>query len=335
MSHRRIRTAVAAGATLVVVTACGGGGDDGKPEPSPSVPEVARYFTMSVAPNDIPPGKPAYLPLRFKNDGDAPFGARFEFRITPLHQPALKSDQWQLGVSEDPVKGPGAPVALATGPGAGGLSGTASLKVPRGSSTRYLALGSDRSVDQAGEGVRVNVRATVKGKVVENVTQDIDFLAVSVNAPERKKPLEKAGAWTEFAYPLKNLTRTDLRGLQGDLVLGCVGGSGGLADQVSCMSDDDRDQPPFTAVEWRADGDWKPVPGMGGGQEKKTAPQVAGTFGEIDLPAQGSQEIRIRIKPSAAMEREDKTGRLMLTLVQRDKSGVRQYADAQQEFPLS
>ncbi|WP_432091273.1 hypothetical protein [Streptomyces sp. NRRL F-5630] len=335
MSHRRIRTAVAAGAALVVVSACGSGGADGEPGPSASVPEVARYFRMSVAPDGIPPREPAYLPLRFKNDGDVPFGARFEFRITPLHQPALKTGQWRLGVSDDPVKGPGEAVALTSRPSAGGLSGTASLKVPRGSSTRYLALGSDRHVDRAGEGVRVRIRVSVKGKVVENVTQDIDFLAVSLHAAEREKPLGKADVWTEFAYPVKNLTRTDLRDLQGELVLGCLDGNGGLADQVSCVSAEDGAQPPFTAVEWRTGGDWKPVPGMGGGREKKTAPQVTGTFGKFDLPAGGNQEIRIRVKPSAAMEREDKTGRLMLTLVHRDENRLRQYAETQQEFPLS
>ncbi|WP_037869321.1 hypothetical protein [Streptomyces sp. SPB074] len=336
MSQRHIRSLLAAGAALVVVTACGSDGGDGKPRPSASVPEVARYFQMSIAPQDIPPGKPAHLPFRFKNDGDAPFDARFEFRVTPLHQPALKTDQWELGVSDDPVKESGTPVEFAKGPGTGGLSGTTSLKVPQGNSTRYLTLSSDRHVEQAGEGVRVNVRATVDGKVVGNVTQDIDFLAVSADTTERNKPLEKAGVWTEFTYSLKNLTRTELSGLQGDLALGCLSGSGGpLADQVSCVSQEDGEQPPFTAVEWRADGDWKPVPGMGGESEKENTPEVAGTFADFGLSAQGSQELRIRVKPSAAMEREDRTGRLLLTLTHRDKGEMRQYAEVRQEFPLS
>ncbi|NED79580.1 hypothetical protein G3I76_05650 [Streptomyces sp. SID11233] len=62
---------------------------------------------------------------------------------------------------------------------------------------------------------------------------------------------------------------------------------------------------------------------------------MAGTFGEFGLSAQGSQELRIRVKPSAAMEREDKTGRLLLTLAHRDKGKTRQYAEVRQEFPLS
>ncbi|MEU6443632.1 hypothetical protein [Streptomyces sp. NPDC047046] len=179
MSQRHIRSLLAAGAALVVVTACGSDGGDGEPRPSASVPAVARYFQMSVAPKDIPQGKPARLPFRFKNDGDVPFDARFAFRVTPLHQPALTTDQWRLGVSDDPVEGPGTPVELAKGPGTGGLSGTTSLEVPTGYSTRYLTLSSDRQVEQAGEGVRVNVRATVDGKVVGNVTQDIDFVAAT------------------------------------------------------------------------------------------------------------------------------------------------------------
>ncbi|WP_432091275.1 hypothetical protein [Streptomyces sp. NRRL F-5630] len=328
MRGRRMKIAALAAVMALAAGACGGEGKkEGEPVASSGEP---LPLIISASPTTGAEQTSIMVRLRGQIQG-APGRTSFDVTLTPGKQPEGAAEAWKLAVTDE-FGEHAQEVRTRPGSTAGQLKATV-VRELTDLPARFLLRLDTPPGRVIGQSVRLGLVARTGKKVIGRSARTIAYPAVEVVEPSAPKPLGKAGAWSEYAFTVRNLTKEPLDGYSADLNLSCEVD----LEDAPCAAKGTTRARAWEAVQWRGPEGWADVSPEDGG-EQHGADRTTGLSGRLDvrelaLPPNGSREIRVRIKPGAGLVRDKRTVKIWLGLTKPHSAEPKEPSSAELRLP--